>query len=168
MKRAKPASSRSIRKRRSRPATGGTGGAFLLLDPRQGLLSPVGHRGEGSGDLFGGAALLPGQLPLDQVLARVKPVVEDSAFLKIAHNAKFDANVLQQHGIDMRPVEDTLLMSYVLDAGRSDHGMDVLSEKYFGHKPIQFGEVAGTGRSFIGFARVAIDRATEYAPKMPM
>jgi DNA polymerase-1 len=131
--------------------------------PGKAYYLPVGHRGEGSGDLFGGAALLPGQLPLDQVLARVKPVVEDSGILKIAHNAKFDANVLQQHGIDMRPVEDTLLMSYVLDAGRSDHGMDVLSEKYFGHKPIQFGEVAGTGRSFIGFARVAIDRATEYA-----
>ncbi len=76
---------------------------------------------------------------------------------------KFDWHVLRQHGIEVAPIDDTLLLSYVLDAGRTDHGMDVLSQKYFGHKPIQFGAVAGTGRSFIGFARVAIDKATEYA-----
>ena len=56
-----------------------------------------------------------------------------------------------------------MLLSYVLDAGRTGHGMDELSEKLLGHKPIQFGEVAGTGKSFIGFARVSIERATEYA-----
>ncbi len=138
-------------------------GLSFCIAPGKAVYVPVGHRGEGSGDLFGGANLLPGQLKLQDVLARVKPLLEDRAVLKIAHNAKFDSNVMRQHGIDMLPVEDTLLMSYVLDAGRSDHGMDVLSQKYFGHKPIQFGEVAGAGRTFIGFARVAIDRATEYS-----
>ncbi len=98
-----------------------------------------------------------------EVLARLKPLLEAPDVLKIAHNMKFDRLVFAQRGIELEPVEDTLLLSYVLDAGRTDHGMDVLSEKYFGHKPIQFGEVAGSGRTFIGFARVPIDKATEYS-----
>jgi DNA polymerase-1 len=138
-------------------------GLSFCAVPGKAYYVPVGHKGEGTGDLFGAETLAPGQLPLDAVLARVKPLLEDRAILKIAHNAKFDWIVLRQHAITVEPVEDTLLMSYVLDAGRTDHGMDVLSEKFFGHKPIQFGEVAGTGRSFIGFAKVAIDRATEYS-----
>ena len=76
---------------------------------------------------------------------------------------KFDWLIFKQRGIDVTPVDDTMLLSYVLDAGRTDHGMDVLSEKHLGHKPIQFGEVAGSGRTFIGFARVAIDKAAEYS-----
>ncbi|MDT2019737.1 DNA polymerase I [Methylocella sp. CPCC 101449] len=138
-------------------------GLSFCAKPGEAFYVPLGHRGEGGGDLFGGGELVPGQLPLDEVLARVKPILEDPGVLKIAHNAKFDWIVLRQHGITMEPVEDTLLMSYVLDAGRSDHGMDVLSEKILGHKPIPFGEVAGTGRNFIGFARVNIEKATEYS-----
>ena len=145
------------------PQTAQLVGMSFCATPGKAFYLPIAHRGEGSGDLFGGDALAPGQLKLDDVIARVKPLLEDSSVLKIAHNCKFDMNVLRQHGVSMYPVEDTLLMSYVLDAGRSDHGMDVLSQKYFGHKPIQFGEVAGTGRTFIGFARVAIDKATEYS-----
>ncbi len=64
--------------------------------------------------------------------------------MKIAHNSKFDTLVFRQHGIAMRPIDDTLLLSYVLDAGLTDHGMDVLSEKFFHHKPLAFGEVAGS------------------------
>ncbi|MBN9081292.1 MAG: DNA polymerase I [Rhizobiales bacterium 62-17] len=138
-------------------------GLSFCAKPGEAFYVPIGHRGEGGGDLFGGGELVPGQLTLDAVLARVKPILEDPSVLKIAHNAKFDWIVLRQHGITMAPVEDTLLMSYVLDAGRSDHGMDVLSEKILGHKPIPFGEVAGTGRNFIGFARVNIEKATEYS-----
>ncbi|HEV2575356.1 MAG TPA: DNA polymerase I [Beijerinckiaceae bacterium] len=138
-------------------------GLSFCAKPGEAFYVPLGHRGEGGGDLFGGGELVPGQLSLDAVLARVKPILEDPGVLKIAHNAKFDWIVLRQHGITMEPVEDTLLMSYVLDAGRSDHGMDVLSEKILGHKPIPFGEVAGTGRNFIGFARVTIEKATEYS-----
>ena len=70
--------------------------------------------------------------------------------------------MFSQRGIAVAPVEDALVLSYVLDAGRSDHGMDVLSQ-IFGHKPIRFGEVAGSGRTFVGFARVPIDKATEYS-----
>jgi DNA polymerase-1 len=138
-------------------------GISLCVAEGQGVYVPLRHRGEGSGDLFGGDALQPGQPPLDEVVARLKPLLESESVLKIAHNAKFDTLVLKQHGITMRPIDDTLLLSYVLDAGLTDHGMDVLSEKFFRHKPLAFGEVAGSGRSFIGFARVPIDRATEYS-----
>ncbi len=138
-------------------------GISLCVTDGQGAYVPLRHRGEGAGDLFGGDALLPGQLPADEVLAHLKPLLESESVVKIAHNAKFDALVFRQHGIFMRPLDDTLLLSYVLDAGLTDHGMDVLSEKFFRHKPLAFGEVAGSGRSFIGFARVPIDKATEYS-----
>ncbi|QBR70899.1 DNA polymerase I [Beijerinckiaceae bacterium] len=138
-------------------------GISLCSTPGRAFYVPLHHRGEGGGDLFGGGELLPGQLPADEVLARLKPLLEDRGVLKIAQNMKFDWLIFKQRGIEVQPVEDTLLLSYVLDAGRTDHGMDVLSEKHLGHKPIQFGEVAGTGRTFIGFARVAIDKATEYS-----
>lgn len=138
-------------------------GISLCVAPGRACYIPLRHRPEGAGGLFGSDGLLPGQLPEEAVLARLKPLLEDESVLKIAQNMKFDWLILRERGIAMRPVEDTMLLSYVLDAGRTDHGMDVLSEQHLGHKPIQFGEVAGSGRSFIGFARVAIDRATEYS-----
>ena len=138
-------------------------GISLCVTPGRAFYIPLRHRGEGGGDLFGGGDLIPGQLPANDVLARLKPLLEDRSVLKIAQNMKFDWLVFRQCGIEASPVEDTMLLSYVLDAGRTDHGMDVLSEKHLGHKPIQFGEVAGSGRTFIGFARVAIDKATEYS-----
>ena len=138
-------------------------GISLCVAEAQGVYVPLRHRGEGGGDLFGGDALLPDQLSAADGLARLKPLLESDSVLKIAHNAKFDTLVFKQHGIAMRPIDDTLLLSYVLDAGLTDHGMDVLSEKFFHHKPLAFGEVAGSGRTFIGFARVPIARATEYS-----
>ena len=124
---------------------------------------PLAHRGEGKGDLFGGSDILPGQIPEREALAILKPLLEDPGVLKIAQNLKFDWLIMQRHGIAVAPADDTMLLSYILDAGRTGHGMDELSETLLGHKPIQFGEVAGTGKSFIGFARVSIERATEYA-----
>ncbi len=138
-------------------------GISLCVTPGRAFYIPLRHRGEGGGDLFGGGDLLPGQLPEADVLARLKPLLEDESVLKIAQNMKFDWLVFRQRGIEARPVEDTMLLSYVLDAGRTDHGMDVLSEKHLGHKPISFAEVAGSGRNFIGFARAPIDKATEYS-----
>jgi DNA polymerase-1 len=138
-------------------------GISFCSTPGRAFYIPLLHRGEGGGDLFGGGDILPGQLPAADVLARLKPLLEDRSVLKIAQNMKYDWLIFKQRGIEVQPVEDTMLLSYVLDAGRTDHGMDVLSEKHLGHKPIQFGEVAGSGRTFIGFARVAIDKATEYS-----
>jgi DNA polymerase I len=138
-------------------------GISLCVTPGRACYIPLRHRSEGGGDLFGGNDLLPGQLPEAQVLARLKPLLEDQSVLKIAQNMKFDWLIFKRRGIAVRPIEDTMLLSYVLDAGRTDHGMDVLSETHLGHKPIPFGEVAGSGRTFIGFARVAIDKAAEYS-----
>ncbi|HEX3496428.1 MAG TPA: DNA polymerase I [Methylocella sp.] len=138
-------------------------GISMCVTPGRACYVPLRHRNGASGDLFGGDTLLPGQLPEAEVLARLKPLFEDRSVLKIGQNMKFDWLIFKQRGIEVTPVEDTMLLSYVLDAGRSDHGMDVLSEKHLGHKPIPFGEVAGSGRTFIGFARVAIDKASEYS-----
>ena len=138
-------------------------GLSLCVGEGDAVYVPLLHVGEGAGDLFGGAAKVPGQLDADAVLARLKPLLENPGVLKIAHNMKYDWHVFARRGIEVAPLDDTLLVSYVLDAGRTDHGMDVLSEKLFGHKPIQFGQVAGQGRTFIGFPRVTIEKATEYA-----
>ena len=138
-------------------------GISLCATPGQGFYIPLGHKGEGGGDLFGGGGLVPGQLDARETLTRLKPLLESPGVLKVAQNMKYDWLVFKQHGVDVAPTEDTMLMSYVLDAGKNGHGMDELSLKHLGHKPIQFGEVAGSGKSFIGFARVAIDKATEYS-----
>ncbi len=85
--------------------------------------------------------------------------------LKVGQNVKFDWHVFKQRGVEVAPFDDTMLMSYVLDSGvhNEGHGMDGLTERWLGHKPIAFSEVAGSGRSFIGFARAPIDKATAYA-----
>ena len=145
------------------PLTADLVGLSLCVGAGDAVYIPLAHVGEGEGDLFGGAAKVEGQLEADAVLARLKPLLEDPGVLKIAHNMKYDWHIFAARGIEVAPLDDTLLMSYVLDAGRTDHGMDVLCQKMFGHKPLQFGEVAGQGRTFIGFARVTIERATEYA-----
>ncbi len=138
-------------------------GFSFAVAPNLACYVPVGHVGEGGNDLFGGGALVEGQIPLRDVLARLKPLLEDPTVLKVGQNVKYDRLVLERHGICVMPFDDTMLMSSVLDTGRNGHGMDELSEKWLGHKTIQFGDVAGTGRSFVGFARVSIERASEYA-----
>ena len=138
-------------------------GVSLATAPGRACYIPLAHIGEGGGDLFGGGQLLPGQIPVRDALAALKSLLEDPGVLKVAQNLKYDWVILKRHGIDVLPSDDTMLMSYVLDAGRNNHGMDELSERILGHKPIPFGEVAGTGKGFIGFARVGIERATEYA-----
>ena len=138
-------------------------GVSMALAPGRAAYIPIGHVKGGDGDLFGEKGLVEGQLDENVVVARLKPLLEARDVLKIAQNAKYDWLVFAQRQIEMAPVADTMLASYVLDAGRNGHGMDELSEKYLGHKPIAFGEVAGQGKSFIGFARVAVDKATEYS-----
>jgi DNA polymerase-1 len=139
-------------------------GVSLATAPGRACYIPIGHVKEGaSGDLFADSGLAEGQLPRALVLAKLKPLLEERSVLKIAQNMKYDLEVLREAGVEVAPVDDTMLMSYVLDAGRNGHGMDELSERHLGHSPIQFGEVAGTGKSFIGFARVPIDKAGEYS-----
>jgi DNA polymerase I len=138
-------------------------GLSLALAPNQACYIPFGHKSPGVEDLFGGGELAPGQLPLREALDLLRPLLTAPSAMKIAQNVKYDWLVLAQHGIEVAPVEDTMLASYTLDAGLNGHGMDELSLKFLGHRPIQFSEVAGQGKSFIGFARVALDKATEYS-----
>jgi DNA polymerase-1 len=93
----------------------------------------------------------------------VRPLFEDPAVLKIGQNLKYDWLVLKRHGITVRSYDDTMLISYVLDAGKGSHGMDELSRRHLGHAPITFAEVTGTGRGKVGFERVEIPKATAYA-----
>ena len=137
-------------------------GMSLALGPNRACYIPLGHRA-GEGDLFGGGELLAGQMPLREALEALRPLLTAPSVVKIAQNIKYDWQILAQHGIEVAPVQDTMLASYALDAGLNGHGMDELAAKFLGHKAIAFSEVAGQGKSFIGFARVPLDKATEYA-----
>jgi DNA polymerase-1 len=106
----------------------------------------------------------PDQLPADLVLARLKPLLEDPAILKIGHNLKFDWVVLERRGVRITPYDDTLVMSFNLDAGGlNSHAMDDLAAKHLDHTCLSYKEVCGTGQKQISFNQVPIDRATEYA-----
>ena len=94
---------------------------------------------------------------------RSSPCFADPSVLKIGQNVKFDALVLKRHGVETAPFDDTMLISYVLDAGKGPHGMDELCRRHLGHTPISFEEVTGTGRARLTFDRVDIDKAARYA-----
>jgi DNA polymerase-1 len=123
---------------------------------------PVGHT-TGSGDLFGAAARAEGQMPLDEVLTVLKPVLEDDAILKIGQNIKYDWKIFARHGIRTAPLDDTMLMSFAMYSGLHNHGMDGLSERYLGHAPIEIKALLGSGKSQITFDRVPIAEAVRYA-----
>lgn len=122
---------------------------------------PLLHKA-GAGDLLGGG-LVDGQIPMRDALARLKDLLEDPAILKVAQNLKYDYLVMKRHGITVQGFDDTMLMSYALDAGAGTHGMDALSERWLGHKPIAYKDVAGSGKGAQTFDMVDIDRATAYA-----
>jgi DNA polymerase-1 len=143
-------------------------GVSLALAPGRACYIPLGHRSGsdcGEGDMFaeGDGGLIDGQIAIDEALARLKPLLEDPAVLKIGQNVKYDWLVLARHGIEMAPFDDTMLISYALDAGRSAHGMDRLSKELLDHTPISFKEVAGAGKLRLRFDNVALDKATCYA-----
>ncbi|WP_267553939.1 DNA polymerase I [Rhizobium rhizogenes] len=123
---------------------------------------PLSHK-TGVGDLLGGG-LADNQIPLRDALARLKDLLEDSSILKIAQNLKYDYLLMKRYGIETKAFDDTMLLSYVLDGGSNAlHGMDSLSERWLGHKPIAYKDVAGSGKSNVTFDLVDIDRATAYA-----
>ena len=99
----------------------------------------------------------------DLVLKKLKPLLEDPSIKKIGQNIKFDFIVFFNHGIKLNAMEDTMLMSYVLDAGKNRHNMDTLSEIHLNHKTISFKELVGTGKNQINFSEVGIQQAKDYA-----
>ncbi len=131
-------------------------GVCLATGPNEACYIPLGH---GSGDMFGET---PEQIGLQEALAKLKPLLEDDAVLKIGQNLKYDMGVLAQHDIKIAPFDDTLVMSFNLDAGLHGHGMDELSKLHLGHECISFKSITGTGKKAIGFAEVPLEKATEY------
>ena len=138
-------------------------GISLATGPNEACYIPLAHRAEGGEGLFGSTALAPGQMGLDAALAALKPMLEDASVLKILQNAKYDVKILARYGIAVAPIDDTMLMSYALNAGLHGHGMDALSERYLGHTPIPIKELIGSGKSQITFDRVPLDQAAPYA-----
>ena len=128
-------------------------GISLAVTPWQACYIPVGHNYAG----------VPEQLPMDEVLAVLKPWLESDAPQKVGQNIKYDMHVLANHGITLRGVvDDTMLESYVLEAHRT-HGMDALAGRHLNRTTITYEEVAGKGAKAIGFDQVALDVATTYA-----
>jgi DNA polymerase-1 len=122
---------------------------------------PLTHK-TGVGDLLGGG-MAENQIPMRDALPRLKALLEDQSVLKVAQNLKYDYLLMKRHGVETKNFDDTMLISYVLDAGTGAHGMDPLSEKFLNHKPIAYKDVAGSGKSNVTFDLVDIDRATHYA-----
>jgi DNA polymerase-1 len=140
-------------------------GISLAVADNDACYVPLGHReGGAGGDLFApDAKLCPGQIPEGAALEALKPLLEDRSVLKIGQDFKFDWQIFARRGIEVQPYEDTMLMSYVLDAGKGGHGMDDLAERWLGHQTIHLDHVVGTGKSQVRFDRVAIEKAAEYS-----
>jgi DNA polymerase I len=149
-------------------------GFSLCCEEGEACYVPLQHKALGLGqealgksdDLFSmpnAQSLTPGQIPLSKALALTKPLLEDASVLKIGHNIKFDVLTVQKYGILVRPIEDTMLLSYVLHAGEHGQGMDELAERYLNYKTITFDEVTGTGRERKRFDQVDIEKAGQYA-----
>jgi DNA polymerase-1 len=138
-------------------------GFSLALSPNEACYVPLAHKKDGGGDGLFDAGLADDQIKEEDALKVLKPLLEDKSILKVAQNMKYDWLVFAQRGIEIQDYDDTMLISYVLDAGKGGHGMDDLSERWLDHKTIHFADVAGTGKSRVSFDCVAIDKATDYA-----
>ncbi len=132
-------------------------GVSLATEAGKACYIPVGHVGDG---LLSDA---PEQLPLATALAKLRLLLEDPAVLKIGQNLKYDLIMFRRNGIDVTPYDDTMLISFALDAGLHNHGMDDLCQLHIGHCPIAFKDVTGAGKKQITFDKIDLQRATEYA-----
>jgi len=131
-------------------------------------LAHVAPGGESSGELdLGGDATpkveAPKQIDFDTAIGLLKPMLEDPGVLKVGQNIKYDMQVMARYGVEISPVDDTMVLSYVLEAGLHGHGLDELAALHLGHTNIKYSEVAGTGKKQIGFAEVPLEAALDYA-----
>lgn len=122
---------------------------------------PVGHVSDG--DLFGDSKANLKQIPVDEVMKLLKPLMEDESVLKVGHNMKYDWQMFAKAGIRITPCDDTMLLSYVLDGTAHSHGMDNLVLALFNHENITYEEVTGSGKKQVTFDRVPIEKALHYA-----
>lgn len=134
-------------------------GVCLAVSDNEACYIPLGHTG--GGDLLGEGA--PQQLDMDEALGVLEPLLHSASVLKVGQNFKYDLGVFQRYGLYPWPYDDTMLMSYALEGGLHGHGMDTLSEMHFGHKPISFKDIAGTGKKARTFNEFSLEEATPYA-----
>jgi DNA polymerase-1 len=133
-------------------------GFSLAIAPGRACYVPVAHvKGEGL------LSERVDQLSPDDVLPRLRHLLEHGGTLKVGQNLKYDLLVMRRLGIDIRPLDDTMLLSYALGGGLHGHGMDELSVRHFRHQPISYTDVAGKGRAQVSFAEVPLDQATAYS-----
>lgn len=151
-------------------------GISLSIEPGSACYIPVGHVKEGTladdnaassqNDLFSqpkDTGLREGQLPLQTVIDALKPLLQNPAVLKIGQNIKYDMQIFTRYGIKLTPIDDTMLLSYVLDAGKNNHNMDELAQKHLNYTPIAYSDVTGSGRNKKNFAEVELEAARDYA-----
>lgn len=140
-------------------------GVSLALGPGEACYIPLAHKGvaEGTLDLGGEGNAAPKQIDKEKALLALKTILEDPGILKIGQNMKYDYLVFKNNGITLTSFDDTMLLSYVLEAGLHGHGMDELAQLHLDHKTVSFKEVAGVGKSQVTFDFVPLDKATEYA-----
>ena len=138
-------------------------GVSLCVEPGEAAYVPLTHKGAAADDLFGNDALAEGQIPLEDAIALLRPLLQDPSVLKILQNAKYDMKIFAKYGITLAPIDDTMLLSYAQHAGLHTHGMDKLADQYLNHTPIPIKSLLGSGKSMITFDRVPIDDAVQYA-----
>ncbi|MEJ5218813.1 DNA polymerase I [Cognatishimia sp. D5M38] len=138
-------------------------GISLCVEAGEACYIPLTHKKGASDDLFGSDDLAEGQMGLNEALDILKPMLEDPAIIKIFQNAKYDCKIFKRYGVSVAPIDDTMLMSYAMNAGEHNHGMDVLSERYLSHNPISIKTLLGTGKSAITFDKVPLEDAVKYA-----
>jgi DNA polymerase-1 len=125
-------------------------GVSVCYEPNEAFYIPVGHK-----EIT--------ELKKDLVLKKLKPILEDTSIKKVGQNIKYDFIIFKNQGIELNPVDDTMLLSYTLDAGNNRHNMDTLSELHLGHKTISYKEIVGTGKKQLNFSEVDLKSATTYA-----
>ncbi|WP_380054455.1 DNA polymerase I [Falsihalocynthiibacter sp. SS001] len=138
-------------------------GISLCVEAGEACYIPLAHLADAGEDLFASNAKAEGQIELQSALDMLQPMLEDPSIIKIGQNMKYDAKILKRYGISVAPIDDTMLMSYAMNAGIHNHGMDTLSERYLEHSPIPIKSLLGTGKSAITFDKVPVDEAVKYA-----
>ncbi|MEQ8355635.1 MAG: DNA polymerase I [Kiloniellaceae bacterium] len=127
---------------------------------------PLGHAAAGPDDGgldFGGGGEAPKQIPLKQAIAALQPLLEDPGVLKVGQNIKYDMLIFARQGISVAPIDDTMLLSYVVEGGLHGHGMDELAQLHLDYQTIKFKDVAGSGKNQVTFDKVPLDKALDYA-----
>lgn len=134
-------------------------GVCLATGANEACYIPLAH--VGGGDLLGDGA--PKQIPFNDALDALRPLLEDESVLKVGQNIKYDLGVLSRYDISVAPYDDTMLLSYSLDGGLRGHGMDALAQAHLAHSTIAFKDIAGTGKKQLTFDQIELDKATPYA-----